>query len=410
MKKEEFIKRIPQELQEKIGLQRFKISLIKCLNKKQVDKAKLLLDFQCEKIFSDPNLQTKEKSVNYLKETLKKFLVKENIKDFEVIDEKALKVTHRITFQNLLEEAIEKQKKIFEAKLEALKKQGIDTNIKVDSTEGAYVAILKKVNENFGLNYDISDLNLEKVQEFCDKLNSTYVRHLKSVFNSANKKNDKIINWFARIEKSTYDKFSKINKEINIFYYNEIENILNNISVEEQYYFKTLLLTGMRNDELASIKKENIKNNTFYFYDSKSYFNKIVPIHKDLLDFINEKVKTLKDDEYLFFQNNKGKSRVNHIRYDRFNSRQCFKSIGKTLHKTRSTFVTYLNFFKSDFSEKDITSLTHKLSGQDQESYNKTLNISRLKKIIDSIDLKKIDIIQDQIENFGFELDTNEVL
>ena len=69
MKKEEFIKRIPQELQEKIGLQRFKISLIKCLNKKQVDKAKLLLDFQCEKIFSDPNLQTKEKSVNYLKKS-----------------------------------------------------------------------------------------------------------------------------------------------------------------------------------------------------------------------------------------------------------------------------------------------------------------------------------------------------
>ena len=83
MKKEEFIKRIPQELQEKIGLQRFKISLIKCLNKKQVDKAKLLLDFQCEKIFSDPNLQTKGKSVNYLKETLKKFLVKENIKDYK---------------------------------------------------------------------------------------------------------------------------------------------------------------------------------------------------------------------------------------------------------------------------------------------------------------------------------------
>ena len=39
MKKEEFVKRIPEELQNKIGLKRFKISLIKCISKTQIKKA-----------------------------------------------------------------------------------------------------------------------------------------------------------------------------------------------------------------------------------------------------------------------------------------------------------------------------------------------------------------------------------
>ena len=46
----------------------------------------------------------------------------------------------------------------------------------------------------------------------------------------------------------------------------------------------------------------------------------------------------------------------------------------------------------------------------DQEKYNKTNNINNLRKIINAINLEKLNIIQDQIENFGFELDTNEVL
>ena len=76
MKKEEFVKRIPEELQNKIGLKRFKISLIKCISKTQIKKAKMLLDYKFEEILKISDLQTKEKSVKYLKESLNLYLLK----------------------------------------------------------------------------------------------------------------------------------------------------------------------------------------------------------------------------------------------------------------------------------------------------------------------------------------------
>ncbi len=41
MSKNEFIKRVPESLQAQLGLQRFKISLNKCINKTQAKKAKI---------------------------------------------------------------------------------------------------------------------------------------------------------------------------------------------------------------------------------------------------------------------------------------------------------------------------------------------------------------------------------
>lgn len=57
----EYVKRIPQELQSKIGLQRFKISLIKCKNNKQLEKAKHLLDFKTKEILKMLNCKQKKK-------------------------------------------------------------------------------------------------------------------------------------------------------------------------------------------------------------------------------------------------------------------------------------------------------------------------------------------------------------
>ena len=75
-----------------------------------------------------------------------------------------------------------------------------------------------------------------------------------------------------------------------------------------------------------------------------------------------------------------------------------FKDIDKTLHNTRATFVSYLNYYKNNFDQNDITSLTHKVEGMDQEYYNKFKNISRLRKIVDSIDLiNLIEIEKEQI-------------
>lgn len=410
MSKVEFIKRIPLELQTKLELKRFKISLIKCLNSKQVKLAKMLLEFKTKEIFTNSELQKKHIAIKYLKDSLETFLLSENIKNFDLINEKVSKTINIITMQDILNKAIEQRKIDFEEKQKLLSKQGVNTDLKKDSVLGAYKSMLKSVDSYFGLNYDINNLNLDIVKQYSKTISGTYVGHFKSIFKAANKKNDNIINWFDKLETTISQKFSDINKEINIFYYPEIENIQNSLKEESKYCFLALLYSGMRLDELASIKKQDVKNNCFLFFDSKNYFKKIIPIHNNIIDYINNKMEKLENEDYLFFPKCKGFSRVNTIRYEHFNSKPCFKDIKKTLHNTRSTFITYVNYFKENFKENDIKSLTHKAKGMDQEKYNKTNNINNLRKIINAINLEKLNIIQDQIENFGFELDTNEVL
>ena len=410
MSKIEFIKRIPLELQNKLELKRFKISLIKCLNSKQVKLAKMLLEFKTKEIFTNSELQKKHIAIKYLKDSLETFLLSENIKNFDLINEKVSKTINIITMQDILNKAIEQRKIDFEEKQKLLSKQGVNTDLKKDSVLGAYKSMLKSVDSYFGLNYDINNLNLDIVEQYSKTISGTYVGHFKSIFKAANKKNDNIINWFDKLETTISQKFSYINKEINIFYYPEIENIQNSLKEESKYCFLALLYSGMRLDELASIKKQDVKNNCFLFFDSKNYFKKIIPIHNNIIDYINNKMEKLENEDYLFFPKCKGSSRVNTIRYEHFNSKPCFKDIKKTLHNTRSTFITYVNYFKENFKENDIKSLTHKAKGMDQEKYNKTNNINNLRKIINAINLEKLNIIQDQIENFGFELNTNEVL
>ena len=66
--------------------------------------------------------------------------------------------------------------------------------------------------------------------------------------------------------------------------------------------------------------------------------------------------------------------------------------------------LSYINYFKDGFYENDIKSLTHKLNAIDQKNYNATLNFDNLRKIINNIDLEKLNIIQDQIENYNYKV------
>ena len=75
-----------------------------------------------------------------------------------------------------------------------------------------------------------------------------------------------------------------------------------------------------------------------------------------------------------------------------------FKQIKKTLHITRKTFVTYINFYCSHYNENYTKGLTHKNEGIDQEDYNKALNLDILKEIINKIDLKNLERIEEQIK------------
>lgn len=400
MKKEEFVKRVPEELQSKIGLKRFKISLIKCLNAKQVKLAKMLLEFKVKEIFENVDYQNKDGSVKYLKDSLNIYLLNENIKGFDSINEKIIVKTNIITIQSILNFAIEKQKEKFIEKMDLLKKQGINTEIKIDSTCGSYNAILLSVNKYFGLDYDIDNLNYEIVEEYSKTINNTYLAHLKSIFKSANNRNNNIINWFSKLEATSFQRYGNVNKIIKTFKYSEIENILSNLkNEEEQNYFLCLIYSGLRSEELASLRIWDVMNNCLYVSDSKSYFLKVIPIHHSLVDYINNKIKNSNKEDYLFFNDSNNKSRVNTIRSKKYNNTKTFKSIKKTLHSTRATFVSYLNYYKNDFNQNDITCLTHKVAGMDQEFYNKFKNIKRLREIINSIDLKNLDLIEDHIED-----------
>ncbi|MFV7790428.1 tyrosine-type recombinase/integrase [Aliarcobacter lanthieri] len=400
MSRQEFIKRIPSHLQDEIGLKRFKISLNKCLNQKQVKLAKLVLEMESEKIFKNNELQTKDKAKNYLKDTLNLFILEESGINLNNINKELEEKLNVITIQDILNNAIKDQEREFANKMSLLATQGVDTKIKKNNTKNVYKAILKDLTQYFGDNYDIKNLTFEKVKTYASKFkNDTYIKYLKSIFKKANNENPKIINLFEKLETSTFQRFSNINKEIKIFYYNEIENILLNSNEEEQYFFKTLLYSGMRCDEISSLKKSSIKSNCFYFKDSKNHFNKIVPIHKDLIEYINKTITKLEVDDYIFFSTRNKRTRVSNVR-DIFNFKKEFREINKTLHKTRATFITYLNFFKENFSDNDIKSLTHKIRSEDQESYNKTNNVERLREIINSIDLSKLITIEEQVNNF----------
>lgn len=389
MRKHEFIKAIPQEWQTKLGATRFKISLIKAKDIKEVRLLKALLEFKVRDIYENKYLQTKEASVRYLKDcVLMHFLGKSDLNNSIIYKPKKI-----VTFQEIMEKAIKERKLNYSKRENLLGKQGVDTKIKKDTTLFAYYAMQKHIDSFFGESYDIDKLNFKIAKEFAGKINKSYVAHLKSVFKSANNENPNIINWWDKLETSVEERFGNINKNKAFFTFDEIETILNVLNEEQALMFQTLLHTGMRYDEIISLKKGNIKNNSLYFKDSKGYFNKVVPIHKNLIEKINAKLEDMRDDEYLFFAATQNFKRdTNHIR-QKINN--VLKELSKkTLHKTRATFITYLNYFRDDFSEIDIKSFTHKLVGVDQEIYNKGVNVERLRKIIDSIDLKKLNEIE----------------
>lgn len=403
-----YVIRIPEQYQSKLSAKIFKISLKK-VGDEEIENVKNLLRFKVQEIFRNEELQTKKRSVDYLKLSVDIYINNKSIKDFNSIDQlilerfkTQLKNENIITIQSIILKAIIEREKVYKRRNEYLSKLGVDTKIKIDSTLGAYKAILKSVNDFFGKDFLINNLNSKNVKDYSFEFkNDTYIAHLKSIFEKEKENDDSIVNHFKLIKYAKYEKPRRV-KNKKIFYFNEIENILNELETKEQkeelkQYFLVLLHTGMRGDELASIKKINIGNDCFYFQDSKSYFDKIVPVHHDFVEYINNKIENLEDDDYLFFNKNRSSRRVSQIR-DKFNSLNSFKQIKKTLHITRKTFVTYINFYCSTFNENYTRGLTHKNEGIDQETYNKALNLDILKEIINKIDLKNLDKIEEQIK------------
>lgn len=397
MSRKEFIRRIPEQYQNKLGLTRFKISLVKCKNKTQVEKAKMLLYFQSEKIFENIENYDKTKAKNYLKNSLMEYLLNTDYMQIKILSKKVEDNINKVTIIDILNNEMRKRKVIFDANQIEKAKAGVDTTIKKDKTYDAYVTIKNHLlNYKCILDKDYSELINDDFEEFkfflLEKnigLSSigNYFKHLKAIFNRLIEANNIKYNPIKVPTKKSLEEDKKM------FKYEEIETILNSLKDDENLLFKTLLFTGMRMDELSSIKKKNIKNDSFYFFDSKSYFKKIVPIHSNILDDINRTISNLNDDDYIFKNEIKGKNRVDYIRNP---INHLFKelNIEKTLHKTRATFITYLNFYNDKFNSNDIKVLTHALQGEDNKSYVVAKNIENLRAIVNSIDLTKIKEIE----------------
>jgi integrase len=397
MSKKEFIRRIPEEYQTRLELTRFKISLIKCKNKTQIDKAKMFLYFQSDKIFENVKNYDKEKAKQFLKSSLLEYLLNSDIQNVKSLSNKVQDNIHKINIIDIMNDEMEKRKLKFAADLKEKEKIGVDISIKKDKTYDAYLTIKNHLSSFKSiLNKDYKDITSDDFEEFkyflLEKdigLSSiiSYYKYLKGIFNR-----------LIKSQKITFNPVfiptkESLEKDKTIFFYNEVTTILSNLQDEENLLFRTLLYTGMRMDELSSIKKKNIKNDCFYFFDSKNYFKKIVPIHTNILGDINNIISKLDDNDYIFKNDIQGKNRVADIRTPLNNF---FKELGieKTLHKTRSTFITYLNFYNENFNSKDIKVLTHSLSGVDDKNYVAAKNIEKLRAIVNSIDLKKIDEIE----------------
>lgn len=413
-KYENWIKTIPKDKLEQFGnLGRLKISLKGCSDKKQIKKSKEFLNVFFDKhILSDNNINKKQ-AQEKLKMSLREYLFELNnvnikIEDINITIDKSLNM---FTIIDLLDEQIEIRNKEFLINLGEKRKAGIDTNIKNDTTAEIYATIKTNLNKYKKLNNkDLQDLTNKDFEDFKyflledgKTLSSTisYFKYLKAIFNKLIKTNKMTYN---PVIVPTMKKYG--NNEKTIFTYKDILNINENLKDEEYKLILNILLTsGMRLEELCSLKKSNIKNGVINFFDSKFSFVKVLPIHKDhlndLINFIDK--LNLKNDDYIFLRKYNNNRRVQNVRN---NLRKALKliSVDKTIHKTRTTFISYVNYYNSNFSDKDITSITHQVSGNDSSFYVATRSIKAKKEIIDNVKFEKLEAIENEIEAGNFSI------
>lgn len=408
---EYWYKRIPEQHQEQLdGLGKFKISLSKIKKRTNREKeiVKSMLNLKVSNIFNNIRDYDLEKAKEYLK-TIIDLMILEFDNVSELSDKKINDKINVLTIYQLMQEEKERANRDFKISLTTKQKNGVDTNIKNNQTLDSYKSIEKYLYNYFDKNIDIKKIDANMTQEFRYYLLdeeiglgsiNTYIKHLKAIFNRKLKKNLITFNPFSHL------KDFETSKDKQIFSLSEINNISKNLNEENKLIFETLLYSGMRLDELSSIKKNNVYNDSFYFKDSKNYFDKIVPIHKNILDRINEKSKKMNDDEYLFYSNinnntnKKDSKKNNRVSNIRIKLQPIIKenSNNKTVHKTRSTFISYVNFYNNNFNQNDIKSMTHALTGEDNKSYMIGRNIENLKAIINNIDLNKIQELEDSLK------------
>jgi len=170
---------------------------------------------------------------------------------------------------------------------------------------------------------------------------------------------------------------------------NELKLIFNS-DMEKPYLnmCRIALYCGLRIEEVLSIKKENIKDNLIYIDledTSTKNHQRIIPIHKNIIDTIEDQIKTNKG-VFLFFNGNGGNEVKNVGKRLNRRIQDVVSSKIKTYHSFRKNFSQEIEL-ETNSEEKTKTYLMgHSNNSVTHNIYNRgKFNINKLVDCIDQI-------------------------
>jgi site-specific recombinase XerD len=98
-------------------------------------------------------------------------------------------------------------------------------------------------------------------------------------------------------------RFKESKKIKAVFTSEEVHNMLSKTARKEKLMILMLAFTGLRRDEIANVKVSDIRNCTLLVQEGKGDKQRIIPLHEDVCNLINDYLKERKcgDFEYLFY-------------------------------------------------------------------------------------------------------------
>lgn len=181
------------------------------------------------------------------------------------------------------------------------------------------------------------------------------------------------------------------------FKHEELHYIFTKMETEKENinYYKFLLYSGLRTQELSHIKIKDIEEKFIIIPKSKTISGiRLIPIHKKLIEVIKEQKKGKKSNDFLFFKGNEDDNQkvLNKLLH--------LNNLTKTLHSLRKNFTQQL--YKQKLEEVYIKYLIGHSNSQNLSfsTYNREkIDEEYLYKIVNKIDFNE--------ENEKIQIDIN---
>lgn len=295
--------------------------------------------------------------------------------------------------------------------------QFIDNQIRIKKRKVSYIT---ELNSSFKyLKFFIDEYKITKIEnlnsDFFEEIQEHFLYNIPKRFFSSQYKNltleelkkkdlqeeekfnNKTINkhfiFFSVFIKYLIRKKYILNNPINIEFLEEIDahkepfliQELHNIFLqfktkkENINYYKFLLYTGMRTQELSHLKIKDIEEKFIIIPTSKTSSGiRLIPIHKKLIEIIKEQKKGKKLTDFLFFQGDFQKNQKN------LNSLLHENNLSKTLHSFRKNFTqqlykqkleeVYIKVILGHSNQQNLSFTTYNREKIDEEYLYKIVN------------------------------------